>query len=546
MTTGPGYRGGRTSSLTDPSPKQAHIRTVRGWRWIVILLSLYISTFIYGLDTTIAADVQGPIVEDLGHIEQLAWIGAGFPMGSMMVVLLNGVLYSNFNIKWVYLGGTIVFQVGSAVCGAAPSMKALIVGRVIAGLGGSGVFMGVLSFVTALASPEERGLYITGTGFFWGIGTVLGPIVGGSFVDSGATWRWSFYINLIIGAAFAPAYIFGLPSIHPVTGISIKDRVRRIDFLGLLLNAAIWVTFTMGFTMAGGQWPWRDGRTITMIVVFGVLVVAYALQQTFCFLTTVESRSFPIHLLRSRSQVLLYIGTAANIGSMFIPIYFLPIYFQFVHGDTAIEAAVRLLPCVVIAVVTNLAIGHWLSKIRYYMVIFVLSGIIVVLGGSLFTAYLAPDTPVRLIYAFSIITGFGSGLTLQIGFAIATLKAPNHMGDALALQNISQIGTTVIYLVLSGQVFQSAATKNLTKVLAGHGFSQEDIRNAIAGAASATFQVLSDDLRARAIEAITDAMQEAFILVCVGGGVVLIVGLLMKRERLFQKEKELETVQVAA
>ncbi|KAH6603892.1 hypothetical protein Trco_007338 [Trichoderma cornu-damae] len=529
-------------SPSPSSPPTEGTNIVGGFRWVLVCAALYVSIFIYGLDATIAADVQGAVVEAFGHVEQLAWIGAGFPLGSVSVVLICGATYANFNTKWAFVVSVVLFEAGSALCGAAPGMSALIVGRVIAGAGGSGVFMGSLNYFAALTTPKERSIYITGTGFCWGIGAVLGPVIGGSFVQSSATWRWAFYINLIVGAAFTPVYLFGLPPVHPVVGVSVAERVGKIDFLGMLLCAATWVSFTMAFTMAGGQWPWNDGRTIGTIVAFAVVLVSFGIQQAFCVLTTRESRSFPVRLLRSRSQVLLFAATSSNITSLFVIVYFIPIYFQFVHGDTAIQAAVRLLPYVVLCVSFNLAAGRLLSKVRYYMPIFVTAGFFITLGGSLLTAYLDPETPAGYIYGFTVITAVGSGLTLQIGYAVATLKVePKHVGDALSLQNVAQLGGSVIALVIAGQVFQSTATRNLTEVLAHTSFTAADIQSAIAGAQSIIFEHITGDLRDRAILAITNAMQRAFILVCVGGGVHLTCGLLMKREKLFG-----EIVQVGA
>jgi predicted MFS family arabinose efflux permease len=522
-------------TITSPvSEKEANpIHNIKGLRWFLICLSLYTSIFIYGLDTTIAADVQGAVLEAFGHVEQLAWIGAGFPLGSVAVILLNGVLYTSFNMKWVYIVALVLFEIGSALCGAAPNMATLIIGRVIAGAGGSGIFMGCLSFFTALTSPEERAIYITATGLFWGFGAVLGPVVGGSFVVSSATWRWAFYINLILGAVLAPIYLFSLPSISPVTSESIANRVKKLDFIGLVLGAGVWVSFTMAFTMAGGQWPWNDGRTIGTIVAFVAILVTFALQQTFSVFTNKEHRAFPIHLLRSRSQVLLYIGTAANITSLFVVVYFIPIYFQFVHNDSALQAAVRLLPFVVVTVTFNLSAGHFLSKIRYYILIYVVSGVFMTIGAALLTAYLNPSTPKSYIYGFSVIVAVGTGLTLQIGYAVATLKAPDHVGDAIALQNVSQIGSSVIALVIAGQVFQTTAMRNLSAVFAGTTYTQADIQSIVTGAQSKVFEELSGALKDAAIMAITQAMQKAFLLVCVGGGVLTLAGLLMKREKLF-------------
>jgi MFS family permease len=513
-----------------------NVRTVTGFKWLLILISLYSSAFLYGLDTTIAADVQGAVIETFGHVDQLAWMGAGFPMGSVAVILLVGSLYTSFNMKWIFVGSVLLFEIGSAICGAAPDMNSLIVGRVLAGAGGAGIYLGCLNYVSSLTTREERGRFITGIGFFWGVGAVLGPVIGGAFSVSAATWRWAFYINLVVGALMAPAYLFYLPPIHPIDGVSIRSRIANLDFVGFTLSLGVWVTFTLAFTMAGGQWPWNDGRTIATIVVFVVILALYALQQYFTIFTTAETRSFPGQLLKSRTQILLYIATSANITSLFVVVYFIPIYFQFVHNDSALMAAVRLLPYVVISVTVNLLAGHLLSKIQYYMPIYIVSGVFILLGGALLTAFLNPSTPESQIYGFTILIAVGSGLTLQISYAVGTLTAAaKDMGDVISMQNVSQIGSTVIALVIAGQVFQSEAVKNLQAALSGLGFSEDEIRGAVAGAQSELFGRLSGELRDKAVLAICQAMQKSFILLIVSGAVLIVVGALMKRERLFGK-----------
>ncbi|KAE9367473.1 MFS general substrate transporter [Stipitochalara longipes BDJ] len=526
------HKDNKLQNEKDPDVEQE--RQVRGVRWILILIALYISCFLYGLDTTISADVQGPIVEAFGHVEQLAWVGAGFPMGSAAVILPVGNMFTSFNMKWLFVASIALFEIGSAVCGAAPSMSALIIGRVLAGAGGSGIYLGCLNIVSALTTAKERGTFITLIGFFWGLGAVLGPVIGGAFSVSGATWRWAFYINLVIGGAMAPAFLFAIPSISPVKGVSLMRRIKKLDFLGYVMSAGIWVSFTIAFIMAGGQWQWNDRRTIAVIVVFGVLSIAFTVQQYFALLTTIETRAFPVHLLTSRSQLLLYIATSANITALWVVVFFIPIYFQFVHNDSAIMAAVRLLPCVIIAITFNLLTGHLLSRVRYYMPIYVISGAITTLGGALLMAYLTPHTPEAHIYGFTILIAIGTGLTLQVGYAIAGFKTrPEWIGDAIALQNFSQVGGEVIALVLAGQIFQSTAVRNLSAVLAGKGFSSADIHSAVAGAQSTLFEDLSGDLRESAIVAITQAIQKSFILVIVAGAVLLVSGAAMKVEPLF-------------
>ncbi|KAL1870692.1 hypothetical protein Daus18300_005012 [Diaporthe australafricana] len=509
-------------------------RKITGLRWFLVCAAMYLSAMMYGLDTTIAADIQGAVIATFGEVSQLAWIGAGFPLGSVAVILPYGFLFTKFNMKWLYIAGIVLFQAGSALCGAAPTMNALIVGRVLAGAGGTGIYLGGLNNFSALTSRQERGLYLTGTGFVWGLGAILGPVVGGGFSDSSATWRWGFYINLVIGAVTAPVYLIYLPAIHPGAGKSLHERLVSLDYVGFVLSAAMWVTFAMGFISAGGIWDWSDGRTITLIVVFAILFISYALQQYFCILTTPETRSFPGHLLRSRTQIQMYITTTCANTGMFFTTFYIPIYFQFTQNDTSLMAAVRLLPYLLITITFNLLAGWALPKVKYYMPICLLSGVMMTLSGALFLAYLQPSTPTAQIYGFSVLMAVGTGITMQLGYAVASLKAgPADMLSAINLQNVAQIGATVICLVIASQAFQSNAVRNMSGVLAGEGFSNADIRGAVAGAQSQLFESLTPDLRVAATRAITDAMQRSFIIPLVAGIVGLINALLMSREKLF-------------
>lgn len=111
-------------------------------RWFSVCVGLYLTAFLYGLDSTIAADVQGPILASLGDLNMLPWVGTGFLLGSVVTISLFGSLYNKAEVKWLYLGSIVVFEVGSAICGAAPNMKAMTVGRVVAGIGGAGIYLG--------------------------------------------------------------------------------------------------------------------------------------------------------------------------------------------------------------------------------------------------------------------------------------------------------------------------------------------------------------------------------------------------------------------
>jgi len=297
--------------LPPPAPRQ-----YGRIKWWSILFSLYAAAFLYGLDNTIVADIQPAAIETFGSVSKLAWLGIGFPLGSIASVLPVMKAFFVFDVKWVFLGSLVMFTAGSALCGGAPNMDALIVGRVWAGSGGAGMYLGVLNILSLYTSLNERALYLSLCGLVWGIGCILGPVIGGGFADSDATWRWAFYINILIFAACAPVLFFVLDSFNPDPDTPFVRKLGRLDWVGTVLYSAMYVCFVTGFTFGGTEWAWDDGRTITLIVVFGVLFIAFAIQQTFSILTTPDYRLFPVDFLKNRSLLLLYVATSAGVTGM--------------------------------------------------------------------------------------------------------------------------------------------------------------------------------------------------------------------------------------
>ena len=121
-------------------------RKVTGFRWILVCVAIFSGNILYGLDTTIAADIQAAVSETYNNVTQLGWLGVGFCLGSTVTILPLGKAYARFDNKWVFIGCLTMFAAGSALCGGAPDMDAMIVGRVWAGAGGAGVYLGCDTF----------------------------------------------------------------------------------------------------------------------------------------------------------------------------------------------------------------------------------------------------------------------------------------------------------------------------------------------------------------------------------------------------------------
>lgn len=368
-------------AITEP---EAPPRDINGWKWYLTLVSILASTFLYALDATVVADLQPVIVQELGGIEKIPWLSVAFLLSATATNLVWGRMYGHFTAKWFYIFHVTIFEVGSAICGAAPSIYVMILGRAIAGVGGSGLYLGCMTLIaTTTTIIAERPIYISCTGLTWGLGIVLGPVIGGAFSESSVGWRWAFYINLFIGAVCAPFYIFLIPSKDPRPGASAKERISELDYAGIVLQAGLLTALILAINMGGIVYPWNSGRIIAMFVVFGVLWILLGFQQVLAIGTTVPQRIIPVQFLKSRTVLLLFGTSAAGGACAFVPIYMVPLFFQFIRTDKPLDAGVRLLPFVVVMVVFVFVNGNLMARLGHYMPWFLVGGLFTVAGAAL-------------------------------------------------------------------------------------------------------------------------------------------------------------------
>ncbi|PWY92206.1 MFS general substrate transporter [Aspergillus heteromorphus CBS 117.55] len=502
--------------------------------WALICTALYSTSFTYGLVITITAGIQGSVIEEFSDVASLGWIAVGFSLGSVIAILPYGAFYRTFNMKWGYISGLAIFLIGTVLCGIAPTMEAFIVGRVLAGVGGSGIYLGALSYLAALTTDRTRGIYLNELSAAWAIGGIMGPLVGGGLSVS-MTWRWGFYLIIIIGGITSLISLFFLPQTHLMTGKLVCECALSLDYVGFGIYIGIWVAFTLGFMSGGRVWPWNDGRTIASIAMLLLLLIIYSLQQYFCLFTSPKNRSFPGHLLRSCDQSLLNIATGCSNTAM-LTTFYLSIYFEFTRNETPFKVGLRVLPFLCTYIVTSFIACLLVHIINRHMPIYCVSGFLMVVASACFTLFLSPSTSTGGITGISIVIAVGSGLTSQLGYTVASLKASTREDklNAVNLQNLSQMSSTVICQVIASQIFQSIAARNLARVLAPMGFSHVDIQDAVVGTQSRVFQSLSGVEREQAVWAITEGMKRPFYIVLVGGGVGLAAALCMNWKRLYR------------
>lgn len=167
-----GLNGSAKTFFNEDAVVEAPPRDISGMKWALVVLSILSSTFLFALDNTIVADIQPVIVTQFNSVAKLTWLSVAFLIGAASTNLIWGKIFGQFNAKWVYIFCVFLFEVGSALCGAAPTMDALIIGRAICGVGGSGMYVGVMTLLAATTTIHERPVYVGGTGLTWGLGTV--------------------------------------------------------------------------------------------------------------------------------------------------------------------------------------------------------------------------------------------------------------------------------------------------------------------------------------------------------------------------------------
>lgn len=393
-------------------------------------------------------------------------------------------------------------------------------------------FNSALTYITLFTSKKEQPVYNALIGLCWGAGSILGPVVGGGFAVSSATWRWAFYINLPLAAVSAPVYLFLFPSRNPKPDMTTMQKLATIDWLGAFLFIGVFAILQVALTFSGSLWKWDEAGPIALWVVFAVFLVAFSVQQTFSIATTPSRRLFPIHFLKSRTMILLYIGTAAASTSLALGVYYIPIFFQFTKGDSPIKAAVRLLPYICVFVASVMLSGGLLPAFGRYQPFYIITGVLLVIGGALMHT-VDVDTSTAKIYGYEVLMAFGSGLSMQAAYSVAVaLVDPIDTLNAVGYINVGQIGSLAIGLSIAGCLYQNIGFDNIKNALSAYKFSDAEIRAALGGAHSTILANGDKALQGLVLKAITATLSEIWVLTIAAGGICLVAGVLMKREKL--------------
>lgn len=328
-----------------------------------------------------------------------------------------------------------------------------------------------------------------------------------------------------------PIYVFVLPSLQPLPGVSTSKKLRSLDWLGVVLSCAVYALLVIIFTFGGSAWGWSDGRMVALYVVLAATSAAFGITQYYAVFVTRENRLFPGQFLRERTMVLMLMCCTATSGALYVVIYYLPLFYSLVRGEDGVRTAIRLLPFVCFYVFGVMLNGVFMVRWGYYMPWFLLSGVLTTVGGALLYTTTTEVSDAR-VYGCSVLVGMGQ-MTFQAAYSVVPGKVrPGQIAEAIQFVNVGQQGSILIALAICSTIFQNVAHERLVRILVPAGYSTEDVTAALSGARSSVLQSAPPDLRGAALDILVGAINDCYTLIIVSGGILIACSALMKRERI--------------
>ena len=439
-------------------------------RILLIIGALMLGMLLAALDQTIVSTALPTIVGDLKGGSHIAWVITAYLLATTVSTPLWGKLGDQYGRKFFFQAAIVIFVIGSILSGLSTSMIELIAFRAVQGLGSGGLMVGAQAIVGNIVSPRERGRYVGLFGAVFGFASVIGPLLGGVFVDD-LSWRWIFYINVPLGVV---ALV--------VVASQVPGQLRRvhhvIDYLGFLVLSAAVTSLILLTSLGGTTYPWKSAP-IYILGVAGVLLIGV--------FVLVERRAaepvLPLHLFRLRTfSVTSLVGFIVGFA-MFGAITYLPAFFQVVRGISPTISGLYLLPLMAGLLVVSIGSGQIISKTGKYR-FFPIAGTALMTLGLYLLSLMGVDSSTLQDAASMLVLGMGIGGVMQVLVIIVQNGVPHsELGVATSgatfFRSIGGSFGTAIF----GAIFANVLVGNLARHLHGislpHGFSSADATPAL-------------------------------------------------------------------
>ncbi|MCJ1458965.1 hypothetical protein MMC28_009342 [Mycoblastus sanguinarius] len=471
---------------------------------LVVVAGLYMTAFLVALDRLIIGVAVPKITDEFNSLGDVGWYGSAYFLTTCAFGLFMGRVYTFYDPKWVYLSSLVVFEIGSAVCGAAPNSIALIIGRAIAGLGNAGLVQGALIIIVHIIPLHKRPMYTGFIGMVFGIASVISPLLGGAFTD-GPGWRWCFYVNLPLGGAVLIIHIFFLhiPKENlqrkPTT---LHEKAFRLDPIGTFFFLPAIICLLLALQWGGLTYNWSNARIIVLLILFGLCFIIFTLVQRW----KGENATVPGHIFFNRSIMAGAWFSFFTGGAMVIAFYFLPIWFQAIKGASAVKSGVMILPMVIDMMITSISAGILTKKIGYYAPWMIACSVLMPIGAGLISTF-TPTSGHPQWIGYQALFGLGLGLgQQQASVAAQTILARKDVPTGVSLMMFCQTLGGAVFLSVGNNLFDAKLASGLAII------SGIDIGAVVSTGATDLREMVPAGLLPQVLKAYNAALQDTFYL----------------------------------
>ncbi|KAL8706038.1 MAG: hypothetical protein Q9201_000860 [Fulgogasparrea decipioides] len=430
-------------------PEWAH-----GFQLFTILVAVTFVSFLMLLDGTIVVAAVPRITDDFNSLDDIGWYGAAYQLGSALFQPLTGKIYMKFKPKWTWLTFFLIFEIGSLICGVANSSGMLIGGRVIAGLGTSGILNGALLIVAECAPMQRRPTLI---GIVMGIaqlGLASGPLFGGLLTEF-ATWGWCFYLNLPIGGLVAVLMVFiRVPQQQPrPPPLSVLRTLHTsLDLMGFAIFAPALIMLLLALQWGGNTFRWDSSQIIGLFCGAGATFIVFLIWNWH----KGDAAMLPFSIIRRRTVWTSCVVYGLFMGNLYLASYWVPIYFQGVKGKSPTMSGVYILPMIVAHIFAAMSSGPIVNMVGYYVPIALFASILLSVGSGLMATFDA-GTPTGKWVGYQILYGAGRGLGLQMPIIAVQNTVPLQvLPIAMAVTIFSQSFGAATFLSFAETIFSNS------------------------------------------------------------------------------------------
>ncbi|OJJ42583.1 hypothetical protein ASPZODRAFT_155246 [Penicilliopsis zonata CBS 506.65] len=381
------------------------VNQARSPRFWAILFTLALTSLLTALEATITSTILPDIVADLGGGDNYIWVANGYLLTAASFQPMFGQIANVFGRRWPMIVATVFAVLGSGICGGSTNMSTLIAGRVLQGIGGSGISVLAETVVCDLVPLRERGNIMALVFGMVSLGAALGPLFGGLLV-SYSSWRWAFYMALPVGGLALILLVMFL-HVNYDKSTALATKLGALDWLGNTVFVGASCSVLIALSWAGGQYAWSSPHTIVPLILGLLALAAFMVIERYA----AKNPMMPLHLFANRTSAVTFALTFLHGLLTMWALYFLPVYFQGVRGATPYRSGVMLLPTIFALVPSAITGGLLLTKLGRYKPILIVAFALMLVGFGLFSL-LGPSSSAGAWIGFQIIEAAGAGLAI--------------------------------------------------------------------------------------------------------------------------------------